>query len=129
MRAVDTNVVAQALLGDDPNQSPVAVEILRGGAFVSLTVLIEAAWLFRSRFGLDRSNVAARLGSLVDLPTITVPNEDVVRRAIDRSARRADLADLLHLAAAVGATSFATFDASIQEDAAPDSPVRVETLR
>lgn len=128
MRAVDTNIVARALLSDDPEQSPVAVAILRGGVFVSLTVLIEAAWLFRSRFGLDRSDIAARLGALIDLPTVTVPNEDIVRWAIDRSARRGDLADLLHLAAAAGATSFATFDTSVEEDAAPDSPVRVETV-
>lgn len=41
----------------------------------------------------------------------------------------ADFADMMHVGAAEGASSFVTFDRKLERRAGPDSPVAIETLR
>jgi predicted nucleic-acid-binding protein len=125
VKAIDTNVVARLLLGDDPQQSPIARAVIEGGAFVSHTVLLESAWLLGSRYSFSRDAVADYLLGLIELPTISVAEPDLVAWAISRSAERGDLADLLHIVAGTGTSEFVTFDADILKDAAPDSPIPV----
>jgi predicted nucleic-acid-binding protein len=125
VRAIDTNIVARALLDDDPVQSPVARRILDEGAFVSLTVLLETAWLLRSRYGFNREAVSDYLKALAMLPTVSIPDPELINWAIDRHRDRGDPADLIHLVAARGASEFATFDETVIRDAAPDSPIAI----
>ena len=125
MRAIDTNIVARLLLGDDPEQSAIARRVVDEGVFVSPTVLLETAWLLRSRYRLSREGVAAYLLGLIEIPSVSMATPDAVAWAIERSAIRGDLADLMHLVASLGASEFVTFDEDVLRDAAPDSPVPV----
>ena len=92
------------------------------------TVLQEVAWVLTSRHGLSRSEMAAALETLIDVETVTVNNDELVRWAIARSADGGDFADMLHVATAHEAELFVTFDREIGRRAGPDSPVLVETL-
>ena len=125
MKAVDTNIVARLLLDDDAVQSPIARRIVDEGVFIPPTVLLEAAWLLRSRYHLSREAVADYLIGLIEIPTVTVAEPNAVAWAIERSATRGDLADLMHLVASAGASDFVTFDDDVLHDSAPDSPIRV----
>jgi len=48
--------------------------------------------------------------------------------ALDRQGAGADLADMLHLIAATGCSSFSTFDKGLVEATRADSPIDVELL-
>ncbi len=52
----------------------------------------------------------------------------MVHWAIGRSAKGADIADMIHIAASRHQAAFATFDRGVARAAGPDSPVPVETL-
>ena len=125
MKAIDTNIVARLLLDDDVGQAAIARSLVDGGVFVPLTVLLETAWVLRSRYGLSREAVADYLLGLIEIPTVTVPEPDAVAWAISRSAKRGDLADLVHIVASLGASEFLTFDQDVVNDASPDSPIPV----
>ena len=128
MKAIDTNVAARALMRDDPRQTPIADAILCEGAYVSLTVLLELAWLLRSRYKLPRDAVVASLSALADMPAVMIEEAAGVRWAISQLADDGDPADLIHLVGARGASSFATFDAGVAPAAGAQPPVPVETL-
>ena len=125
MKAVDTNLVARLLLDDHVVQSPIARRIVDEGVFIPPTVLLETAWLLRSRYQLSREAVADYLFGLIEIPSVTIAEPNAVAWAIERSATRGDLADLMHLVASAGASEFVTFDDNVLRDAAPDSPIRV----
>ncbi len=130
MRAVDTNILARWLLGDDPVQTPVALAVLSEPAHVSLTVLTELGWVLEKALRIPRPIVGSMLEKVIDLEHTQVDKQPSVRWAIDRYRQGADWADMMHLVAAAGAAPvFATFDGSIARDAGEDSPVLVETLR
>lgn len=129
MKAVDTNVIARALVRDDPHQTAIADRVLGEGVFVPLTVLLETAWLLRSRYRFTRAEVAASLRSLLDMPAVVVDAAAGVEWAIGRLLDRGDFADLLHLVASRGSTEFMTFDTDVEADAGRDAPVAVRTLR
>ena len=126
MRAVDTNIVARFILNDDPIQSPTARAVIIGGAHVPLTVLLEAAWLFRSRYKRSRAAIHQVLLRLIDLPSITVNEPDLVRWALDRYECGADIADMIHIAASTHASVFLSFEDKLADKAGPNSPVPVE---
>jgi predicted nucleic-acid-binding protein len=128
VRAVDTNVPARALMRDDPVQTPIADAILRDGAYVSLTVLLELAWLLRSRYAQSRARVIRALLALADMPNVVVEEAAGVRWALGQLQEDGDIADLIHLVACRGARSFATFDTGVAPAAGTDSIVPVETL-
>ena len=125
MKAVDTNIIARLLLDDHAEQSPIARRIVDEGVFIPPTVLLETAWLLRSRYQLSREAVAAYLIGLIEIPSVTIADPNAVAWAIERSATRGDLADLMHLVASAGASDFVTFDDDVLRDSAPDSPIRV----
>lgn len=128
MNAIDTNVVVRALLGDDPAQSAVARQVLVDGAFVPTTVFLETGWLLRSRYGFSRADVAVILEALLDMPTVGVDNAEALRWAVRRSATKGDLADLIHVASATGASRFLSFDKHLVRAVDAGSPVRAELL-
>ena len=129
MKAIDTSVIARYIVKDDPAQAASAESILRDGAYIPLTVLIEAAWLLRTRYGMERRDVARILQALLTLPTVDVPDVEWVNWALERSLEGADLPDMLHLVGARFNQAFATFDKRIAAGAGADGPVPVETLR
>lgn len=129
VRAVDTNILARWLLGDDPVQSALALEVLGEPSHVSLTVLTELGWVLDKALKIPRPVVAAMLQKVVNLETVQVEKGPSVLWAIDRYQQGADWADMMHIAAASGAASvLASFDRAIVRDAGAESPVPVETL-
>lgn len=94
---------------------------------LTATVMVEAEWVLKSRYRMDRSQRAAVLTMIVDLPhAVDIPEN--THWALARMMEGADFADMMHVAAAKGVSSFATFDKSVAGDVGTDSPVPIETL-
>ena len=127
MRAVDTNIILRLMMNDDAVQVGVARRLLAEPALVGTAVLMEAAWVMESTYELPRRVIAAAYEALLDIPTVHVPDERGVRWAIGRYRdHRADLADMLHIVAARGASSFASFEKKLASQAGEDTPVSIE---
>jgi predicted nucleic acid-binding protein len=111
MNAIDTNVVIRVVTGDDPAQSEQARALLeRETVSVATTVLLESEWVLRSVYGLSKAEAHAALTAFAGLPTVALQEPDRVHRALKWSSDGLDLADALHLAAAIGMDGFKTFD-------------------
>lgn len=127
-RAVDTNVVLRYLTNDDPAQERIAREVLQSGFVLTATVLMESEWVLRAAYRWPRDRIATAFVALVDLPTaLSIP--DGIGWAIERFAKGADFADMIHIVTATGSSAFATFDGAIAANAGEASPLPVETLR
>lgn len=128
MIAVDTNVVLRFLLGDDARQADMARGILEDGAFVPHGVLMEAEWVMRSAYRLDRPRIADLLADLIEIETVELADRDDLRWAVGRYRLGADWGDLLHLVACRDRDSFVTFDRSLAREAGADAPVTIASL-
>jgi predicted nucleic-acid-binding protein len=116
--AVDTNVVVRFLTRDDPAQAAQARALIAtGSAFVLRTVILETAWVLRTRYRLDRAAIAGGLGQLLGLPGVTVEQPEAVARALELYEQGFDLADALHLVSSRRADAFATFDQALRRRA------------
>jgi predicted nucleic-acid-binding protein len=128
MIAVDTNVIVRLIMADDKIQLAAAKARLPEGFFVSHGVLMEVEWVLRSNYRLPAQEINRVLAALLDLEEVRTPRLSWVLWALDRHAAGADLADMLHLIAATGCSSFLTFDKGLVEAARGDKPIDVETL-
>lgn len=91
------------------------------------TVLVETEWVLRSSYGWSREQRVRGLGILLDLPhALACPA--YARWALKQTAKGADFADMMHIASAEGASSFASFEKKLRRLAGADSPVPVESL-
>ena len=126
MKAVDTNILARIILGDDEQQAELAVAVLRQHVFVPLSVLLETVWLLTSRYRQTRETTVQSLTDIMDLTTVSVEDEAYARWALNRFLKGAAFADMIHLITARHAESFLTFDREVAKAAGPDSPVAVE---
>jgi predicted nucleic-acid-binding protein len=123
MKAVDTNVLARFFI-DDPDdaqatrQRPLAIEVLSGRAFVSLTVLLEFEWVMRGFYSMERRDITRVLRALVGIEHFTVEDRDGVLRALDAFDAGLDLADALHICRSEHTTAFTTFDRRLASRAA-----------
>lgn len=82
MRAVDTNVLVRLIAQDDEDQTAVAVKFVDGGAWVSLLVLMEMAWVLASSYDRSPKQIAAAIEILLDNESIVVQDADAVGRAL-----------------------------------------------
>jgi predicted nucleic-acid-binding protein len=128
MIAADTNVVIRLIMADDKAQYEAVKKRLPEGLFISHGVLMEVEWVLRSSYRLGREQVNHALGLLLSLDEIRIPKLSSVLWALDQHGEGADLADMLHLIAAVGCSSFLTFDKGILEATKTDKPIEVELL-
>ncbi|WEK02602.1 MAG: type II toxin-antitoxin system VapC family toxin [Candidatus Sphingomonas phytovorans] len=120
-------MLLRLMTGDDAGQARVAESIVDEDFIVTATVLVETAWVLRSRYGWTRAMLVRGLRMVIDLPhAISVPDHAVW--AIDRLEAGADFADMMHIASAAGATRFATFDHGIATKTGASSPISIETL-
>ena len=118
MIALDTNVVVRYLVADDVAQTDRAEALLRSGAVLVLkTVLMEAEWVLRTSYRLDRTAIGLGLRRLLGLPGVEVEDEAAVARAFAWFDQGLDFADALHLASSGDADAFATFDRTLQRRA------------
>ena len=114
MISLDTNLLARFLLADEPAQQRAAVQLLESGetAFVPVTVVLELAWVLRSR-GTTSEEVLVALRRLLALPQLVFQHDPAVRTALTWAAGGLDLPDALHLALSGQASRFVTFDAAL----------------
>jgi predicted nucleic-acid-binding protein len=112
MIAIDTNVLVRLLVVDDSEQCDAARALVESQRVLILrTVLLEAEWVLRSRFGLERALIHRFFDELAATSGIEIESESATRRAIDAYAKGVDFADALHASAA--AMPFHTFDAKL----------------
>ena len=128
MIAVDTNVVVRLIMADDKAQLAAVKTRLPEGFFISHGVLMEVEWVLRSSYRLPPDEINRVLRALLDLNEIRIPRLSFVHWALDRHSAGADLADMLHLIAATGCSSFLTFDKGLVEATRAEMPIDVELL-
>jgi predicted nucleic-acid-binding protein len=114
MRAIDTNVVVRLIARDDHRQVIAAESLVKDGAWVSVIVLAEIAWVLDSVYGFSARQLTAAFEMLLDHEQIVVDQPVIVERALDvfRSRPRVTFADclLLELAKQAGCVPLSTFN-------------------
>ncbi len=119
--AIDTNVLVRLLVRDDETQFAAArrlvdeAEAAGEPILVVLCALLEAEWVLRSRYKLDKASIAAAFASLLESAGVEMEHEPTVEEALSLWAQHpsTDFADCLLTARAVhlGRSRFVTFDA------------------
>jgi predicted nucleic-acid-binding protein len=116
--AIDTNVVVRFLTRDDPVQAARARALIETGSVLVLqTVILETAWVLRTKYRFDRAAIATGLRQLLGLPGVAVEDPGTVAQALDLHDQGFDFADALHLASSRRAEAFATFDHALRRRA------------
>lgn len=111
MIAVDTNVLVRLVVGDDPDQARRARRLFeRGDVLVTVTVLLESAWVLASAYRLEPRRISAALRGVLGLEGVVTDSPAAIAKALDWYDAGLELADALHVAGAARAESFATFD-------------------
>lgn len=115
MIAPDTNVLVRLLVADDAAQTARARQMFeRGDVLILKTVMLEAEWVLRSRYGLERELIATFFQNLAETDGIAMEHEDACRDALVAYAGGMGFADALHVAtAATMDVEFHTFDAGL----------------
>jgi predicted nucleic-acid-binding protein len=109
VKTLDTNVVVRLLIGDDPQQTPIAEQaflsaIATGGVYLPDVVLAEVAWVLRG-YDLERGTRYQLLERLVRTRGVVVDDIDAVIDALEQFSLGGDLADQLILARASSAAA------------------------
>lgn len=111
MIAVDTNVIVRLLTGDDPRQTEQTRRLFEiETIFLPKTVLLEAEWVLRRLYRLERLAINRALQDLLSLPNVRCEDEPLLRQALAWNRDGMDFADAVHLASSRTASRFATFD-------------------
>lgn len=108
--AVDTNVLVRLAVGDSPAEHRAVTAALADRPWrVLVTVLLEAEWVLRSRYGYSPAQFADLVEWLDANTHIEQVDAECVRTAIRHHRAGLDFADALHLAQ-TGTAPFLTLD-------------------
>lgn len=119
MVAVDTNVLARLLLGDDAAQHQ-RVKALFGTRQVftaPITVMLELVWVLES-YDITTEKIATGLTALMALPNFEPAQADALRQALRSYTSGMGFADALHLALCADQQGFVTLDKAFAKRAA-----------
>ncbi len=125
--ALDTNVVVRMLAEIGTPQYETAKALFARRFTITVSVFMETEWVLRSVYHWPRERIAMAFGDIMDLPNFVGPSL-ALGWIIDRFAKGADFADMVHLHAADDADAFATFDQQLARLAGANSPIPIETL-
>ena len=75
----DTNVLLRFVLGDDPEQYKLALEVMDRAEAVAVTnyAFCEMAWVLRSRYSVSRENISATIAGFRESRNVVVDNAAV----------------------------------------------------
>ena len=111
--SVDTNVLARALLNDDPAQSRAARKLLKEASLIAvpLPCLCELVWVLRQGAKLPRDDVATAIRSLMNVGNVVVnrPAAELGLAVLDAGGDFADGA-IAYEGAWLGGETFVSFD-------------------
>ena len=111
--SVDTNVLARAILRDDPAQCRAARKLLKNATLiaVSLPSLCELVWILRQGAGLEKADVLIAVRSLLDAENV-VMNRPAVEAGLALLEAGGDFADgaIAHESKWLGGETFVSFE-------------------
>jgi len=109
----DTNVLLRAMVADDEAQTARAVELLESADMVavSLQTLCEFVWVLRSRYKVERGDIAAAIRALLSTGNVVV-NRPAAEAGLALLEAGGDFADgvIAFDGAWLGAEIFVSFD-------------------
>jgi len=120
MLGLDTNLLVRFLVRDHEAQFERARRLIkreidaREKVFISLLVLLEAEWVLRSRYGLQKHLIMDAISGLLDAAELELEDEPTIEEALHHwKDSAADFADCLIAARhrRLGCRATATFDA------------------
>lgn len=110
---VDTNVLARAVLQDDPHQGLAATRLLKEASLiaVSLSCLCELVWILRRGAKLPKEDVAVTVRDLLDAGNV-VMNRPAVEAGLAVLEAGGDFADgiIAYEGSWLGGETFVSFD-------------------
>lgn len=111
--AVDTNVLARAVLQDDPKQGKAAAKLLEEATLiaVSLPSLCELVWILRRGAKLSKDDVAQTIRDLLGTANVSM-DRPAVEAGLAVLEAGGDFADgvIAHEGAWLGGETFVSFD-------------------
>ena len=114
MRAVDTSVLVRLLARDDPKHLAAAAAFVQTGAWISHLVLMEAAWVLDSVYGVAPEQLASGVEMVLDHDTLVVQDAGVVKAAVAQYRKHPGLGFsdclILEVARAAGHVPLGTFE-------------------
>jgi predicted nucleic-acid-binding protein len=118
--AIDTNVLVRLLVRDDEAQFNAAKRLVEQAAaadepiLILLCALLEAEWVLRSRYKLDKASIAGAFAQLLESRGVILESEPALEETLYLWSQHAsaDFADCLLAVRAIhlGRTRFITFD-------------------
>lgn len=97
MTRIDANVILRYLLGDHPEHSTRAAEVIdRSSVFAAVEVLCEVVYVLSGVYSVERIIIAEKVVEFIHLDTVTVDDEQVLTEALTMFAQcKIDFVDAL----------------------------------
>jgi predicted nucleic-acid-binding protein len=112
--SVDTNVLVRYLTRDNEDEAARAKALLsKGPVLVTTTVILELAWVLRSRYGFSPDEIVQVMTVMAQTDGIIIEPSARLPSVLAAVSRGLDFADALHVAGSADADSFATFDRAL----------------
>ncbi|HJU61481.1 MAG TPA: type II toxin-antitoxin system VapC family toxin [Candidatus Binatia bacterium] len=119
MRAVDTNVLVRLVTRDDRKQVAAAESFVSKGAWVSMLVLVEAAWVLTAVYELTHAEMTTAIDMLLHHRDLTLQESDSVAAALEQYRSRPALGFsdclVLEVARKAGHLPLGTFDRDLSK--------------
>jgi predicted nucleic-acid-binding protein len=119
MRAVDTNVLVRLVTRDARKQVAAAESFVSKGAWVSMLVLVEAAWVLTAVYELTHAEMTTAIDMLLHHRDLTLQESDSVAAALEQYRSRPALGFsdclVLEVARKAGHLPLGTFDRDLSK--------------
>lgn len=114
MNAVDTNILVRFLVNspieEDIKQRRIAKNTLEKVSYISLTVILETAWVLKGHYKFTSQEIAQAMTLLCEISHIHIENQIFLEQSLQHFVKGMDFADALHLAQANHCQQMVSFD-------------------
>lgn len=113
MIRIDANVILRYLLGDHPDHSKRAAEVIDDSAvFAAYEVICEVVYVLSGVYSVDRNTIAEKMIEFINLDTVVVDDAQILTVALQTyTGRRIDFVDaLLYAYKKIHGDHIVTFD-------------------